>query len=220
MRAGLRSKTWKVSLHKRKANKVVPESCIGGLFFPHFGEIFVYLYNIFGMFHVDPNKIYPKQTVSQSVIRFQDCDPLKHLNNAKYFDYFFNAREDQVPKLYGLHPMDFYNAYNAGWVIYNHNISYLRSALVGEWVTIITRLVHYDNHTIVNEYVMLDEAGKQLKTVLWSTMKYIDFATGRKVTHHDGVLDFLKSILYPSIDYYKVNFEQRVKDLNNFYKLA
>ena len=57
-----------------------------------------------------------KTTESRVVIRFQDCDPLRHLNNAKYFDYFFNAREDQVPKLYGLQVMDFINAYKAAWV--------------------------------------------------------------------------------------------------------
>ena len=39
------------------------------------------------MFRLDPNKQYPKKLYSKSVIRFQDCDPLKHLNNAKYFDY-------------------------------------------------------------------------------------------------------------------------------------
>lgn len=62
-------------------------------------------------FHVD--KEYPKETESRAVIRFQDCDPLKHLNNAKYFNYFFNSREDQVPKLYGVEIIDFITAFNA-----------------------------------------------------------------------------------------------------------
>ncbi|WP_192348725.1 hypothetical protein [Algoriphagus sp. Y33] len=29
---------------------------------------------------------------SNSVIRFQDYDPFNHLNNARYIDYFINAR--------------------------------------------------------------------------------------------------------------------------------
>jgi len=45
---------------------------------------------------IDLSKTYPKLTESRAIIRFQDCDPLRHLNNAKYFDYFYNAREDQV----------------------------------------------------------------------------------------------------------------------------
>ena len=84
------------------------------------------------MFEYNPDKNYPKETESRVLIRFQDCDPLRHLNNAKYFDYFFNAREDQVPKLYGVEMMDFIRKYQAAWVIYNHNISYVKPANVGE----------------------------------------------------------------------------------------
>lgn len=40
------------------------------------------------MFEYNKDKHYPKETESRVVIRFQDCDPLQHLNNAKYFDYF------------------------------------------------------------------------------------------------------------------------------------
>jgi len=64
----------------------------------------------------DPNKSYPKETETASVIRFQDCDPLGHLNNAKYFDYFFNAREDQVSKIYGYNPGEISNGLAVpGW---------------------------------------------------------------------------------------------------------
>ena len=60
------------------------------------------------MFQLDPNKQYPKKLYSKAVIRFQDCDPLKHLNNAKYFDYFFNAREDQVATIYEFDYNDYF----------------------------------------------------------------------------------------------------------------
>ena len=92
------------------------------------------------MFIIDPNRNYEKQTESRVVIRFQDCDPLRHLNNAKYFDYFFNAREDQLPKVYGVEIMDLIKSNEAVWVVYNHHIAYLRPANLGEWVRIVTRL--------------------------------------------------------------------------------
>ena len=84
------------------------------------------------MFEFDPNKNYQKTTESRAVIRFQDCDPLRHLNNAKYFDYFFNSREDQVPKLYGIQQSEIYRAFNAVWVVYNHQIAYIKPALMGD----------------------------------------------------------------------------------------
>ena len=38
---------------------------------------------------------------SKVAIRFQDCDPFAHLNNAKYIEYFINAREDHLIQAYG-----------------------------------------------------------------------------------------------------------------------
>ena len=31
--------------------------------------------------------------------RFSDCDPFGHLNNARYIDYFINAREDHLRRI-------------------------------------------------------------------------------------------------------------------------
>lgn len=165
------------------------------------------------MFVFDKNKDYPKETESLVVIRFQDCDPLRHLNNAKYFDYFFNAREDQVPKLYGLQVTDFYKTYHAAWVIYNHNISYLKPADMGEWVKIKSRLVWFNHNTIVVEYAMYDKAESQLKTLLWSTMRYIDIESGRSTEHEGEVLDFLHATKYPLLDFEKLDIMHRIKQI-------
>jgi len=145
------------------------------------------------MFEYNPDKHYPSQTESRTVIRFQDCDPLQHLNNAKYFDYFFNSREDQVPKLYGVEMMDFIRKYNAAWVIYNHNISYVRPAKVGEWVRIMSRVLWFNQNTVVLEYYMTDDSEKELKTLLWTTMRYVSISDGKSTDHKGAILDFLKA---------------------------
>ena len=44
----------------------------------------------------------PNKLQSAVKIRFQDCDPFNHLNNAAYLNYFVNAREDQISKHYGI----------------------------------------------------------------------------------------------------------------------
>ncbi len=38
----------------------------------------------------------PKFTSELVKIRFQDCDPFQHLNATRYFNYFFNSRDDQI----------------------------------------------------------------------------------------------------------------------------
>jgi len=167
------------------------------------------------MFILDKDKSYQKETESKVVIRFQDCDPLKHLNNAKYFDYFFNAREDQVPRLYDLQMVDFHTVYKATWVVYNHQISYIKPAIMGEWVRIMSRLIWYNENTILLEYYMTDESKKQLKTLLWSTMRYVKIDTGKSTPHEGMVLDFLKATLLPDIHIPDSGFMDRIRQLKN-----
>jgi len=75
------------------------------------------------MFKLAEGKTYPKITQSRAIIRFQDCDPFQHLNNTNYFNYFFNAREDQVGHLYDFNVSELYKEYHTGWVVYNHQIA-------------------------------------------------------------------------------------------------
>lgn len=45
-------------------------------------------------------KIINKEPIGDVVIRFQDCDPFGHLNNARYIDYFINERENHLLQYY------------------------------------------------------------------------------------------------------------------------
>tara|TARA_R110002020_G_scaffold54782_4_gene152486 strand:- start:666 stop:1175 length:510 start_codon:yes stop_codon:yes gene_type:complete len=164
------------------------------------------------MFEFNSEKHYPKETESRVLIRFQDCDPLRHLNNAKYFDYFFNAREDQVPKLYGVEMMDFIKKYQAAWVIYNHNISYVKPAQVGEWVRIKSRIIWHNHNTVVLEYYMTDDSEKQLKTLLWTTMRYVTLAEGKSTDHTGAVNEFLLATSMNE-DISGIQIKDRVKSL-------
>lgn len=161
----------------------------------------------------DPRKKYPKETESTTIIRFQDCDPLGHLNNAKYFDYFFNAREDQVAKIYGYSPGELYQKYRCSWVVYNHNISYIRSVVFGERVKIMSRPIYYDHNTVVVEYYMTDEMKKDLKTLMWTTIKYINVETGRLTEHQPEVTSFLKIMKLPGVDYPGITISERIREI-------
>lgn len=165
------------------------------------------------MFVVDPMRDYPTETESRVIIRFQDCDPLKHLNNAKYFDYFFNAREDQVPKLYGVEFLDFIHSFGAVWVVYNHHIAYLKPANMGEWVRIKSRIIWFDETTMVVEYLMLNDHGTHLKTLMWTTLKYVGMNTSTTVKHPEPVLNYLKAIQHPGADYHPHRFDERVQEV-------
>ncbi|MBD2767519.1 acyl-CoA thioesterase [Hymenobacter sp. BT664] len=75
-------------------------------------------------------------------VHFQDCDMLGHLNNARYLDYFLNAREDHTTEHYALNMGELAREQNAAWVITKHHISYLKPARQGAQVRISSQLIH------------------------------------------------------------------------------
>ncbi|RYF60008.1 MAG: acyl-CoA thioesterase [Cytophagaceae bacterium] len=165
------------------------------------------------MFRRDPGRIYPTETESRVIIRFQDCDPLQHLNNAKYFDYYFNAREDQVAKLYDFNPGQLFHELRTSWVVYQHQIAYIRPALVSEWIRISSRLIYHNEDTIVTEFYMTDDARTHLKNVLWTISKYVSVDTGRRVAHDPVIQEFLNATELPDVDYPHIGFNDRIKTI-------
>lgn len=154
----------------------------------------------------------PRLTSSRTLVHFQDCDPFQHLNNIKYFDYFFNAREDQVTHQYKFNATEVFRKMKAGWVIYHHEISYIRPAGVGEWVRIFSRIIFYNDNTLVIEYFMTDDSGRQLKTLLWSTLKYVDLQ-GKLSVHPAAITAYLKAVASPIENFEKTDFLGRIKVL-------
>src|SRR5262245_22363724 len=105
----------------------------------------------------------PKELENTTQIRFQDCDPYRHLNNARYIDYFMNAREDQLAQFYKFRVFEV-SAENA-WVVSKTQIAYLTPAVMLEQVLIRTRLLHAGESVLVVEGLMLDREEKRLKAV-------------------------------------------------------
>ena len=104
--------------------------------------------------------------------------------------------------------------YKAAWVVYNHNISYVRPAMVGEWVRIMSRLLWYNNNTVVVEYYMTDDSKKELKTLLWTTMRYVTLKEGKSTDHDGSILDFLKATS-EDLDISDITIKDRVKSLKS-----
>lgn len=134
-----------------------------------------------------------KEPVSAYIIRFNDCDPFSHLNNASYINYFMNAREDHLVDAYGIQLKD-YAAKGLGWVVTQHQIAYLKPALVAEKVQIFSRVLDHTNNQIRVEMWMTDEEKKKVKSLLWSTFTHIDLKTGRRAEHDPKMMELLEQI--------------------------
>ena len=112
-------------------------------------------------------------------IRFSDCDMFAHLNNARFLDYFLNAREDQLRDHYQFDLNVQYKT-GAGWVIGGHEIFYLRPAMMAESVVIQTALFHSGPEHILVEMQMMDEKETHLKSLLWTRFVPVNLKTQKK----------------------------------------
>ncbi|SNC76119.1 acyl-CoA thioester hydrolase [Hymenobacter gelipurpurascens] len=146
-------------------------------------------------------------------IRFQDCDMLGHLNNARYLDYFLNAREEHTIQHYALNLGQISRDLGAAWVITKHHLAYLRPAQHAEIVRIRTQLIHFDNSNLVVEMQMLSEDGLRLKAVLWSEMAFVKVPGGTRTEHNDDLMDMLDELDVEDISYDPDGFDDRVKRL-------
>lgn len=133
----------------------------------------------------NPNSVYK--------IRFSDCDLFGHLNNARYIDYFMNAREDHLKQAYNLTLAEYYQK-GISWVVTGHEIAYLRSAVYDEMVNIETTLLSAQPDGLYVELVMTDEPKSHLKAIMRTKFTPINPKTGKRETHTAAFMDWAKSI--------------------------
>ncbi len=144
---------------------------------------------------------------SKAKIRFQDCDPFNHLNNAAYLNYFMNAREDQLIDYYGIDIYKMADKEGKSWVVSNNQIAYLRPAFLMEDVVIESRLLKYDESKIQVELRMLNANKTEIKAIMWSTFVHFNLIQQKKEVHSEDFMNLFKTVVNP-ID--EDIFEERI----------
>lgn len=139
----------------------------------------------------------PSVLESTVKIRFQDCDPFNHLNNAAYINYLINAREDQVVEKYGLDIYKIAKTEGKSWVVASNQIAYLKPAFLMEKVVVQSQLVQYTESQLRVEFRMLTEDKSEVKAVMWSDLVYFNFMTKKRDTHSEYFSDLFASVVAP-----------------------
>ena len=132
-------------------------------------------------------------------VRFNDCDPFSHLNNARYIDYFINAREDHLRDNYQMRLSDFAKR-GIGWVVTSHEIYYMRPAVYNEAVSIQSVVLELGEGHLLVEMLMQDEARQNNKAIMWSKFTCINLKTGKRENHPDDFMGFAKQVVADDID--------------------
>jgi acyl-CoA thioester hydrolase len=144
-------------------------------------------------------------------VRFSDCDLFGHLNNARYIDYFLNAREDHLKHYHDLNLAEFYQN-NLAWVVGGHEIAYLRPALYNEVVTIQSTLLKAEAEYLLVETQMKNENQSHLKAIMRTRFVPINTKTGRKTPHELFFMEWAKTIENNEVAYYNT-LQERIKQL-------
>lgn len=139
-----------------------------------------------------------KYLQSSYTIRFNDCDPLGHLNNSKYIDYFLNAREDHLKEHYDI-DLKVWAEQGQVFVVSAHEIRYLRPATYNETVAIQSALIGSGDSWLLVEMQMFT-SDRQLKALLWTKFTRIDPRTGKKRAHPPEFREFIDLALVEEID--------------------
>lgn len=150
-----------------------------------------------------------KRPHSYYTVRFGDCDPFGHLNNARYVDYFINAREDHLKEAYQMDMKQFY-AQGMTWLVGGHEINYLKPADYNERIRIASSIIDAGADYLLVEMVMTDNKETHIKAVIHTRFIHVGLKSGRRENHPEGFMDFAKSI---AIEWNGEPFAQRVKSL-------
>lgn len=134
---------------------------------------------------------------SVSTIRFQDCDPYNHLNNAQYINYFMNAREDQVLLNYNLDVYKNAIVHKKAWVVGTNQIAYLNPAFLMEKVVIESQVIAFGPKTITIEGRMWNEDKSHLKSFIWVSLVYFDMNESVVAKHDEETMALFENIYNP-----------------------
>ena len=149
---------------------------------------------------------------SKTKIRFQDCDPFNHLNNAAYLNYMINAREDQLIEHYDIDIYKLGKTEGKNWVVGSNQISYLRPAFLMEDVVIDSQLINYTKSTLQVEIRMWNKDKTELKAVMWSTFVHFNLIKLKPENHSEKFMELFESVNLP-IE--ASNFENRIGALKS-----
>ena len=147
---------------------------------------------------------------SKATIRFQDCDPFNHLNNASYINYFMNHREDQLIEAYDIDIYAMARKSGKSWVLNSNQIAYIKPAFLMENVIIESQLIAFDKSNLKAEMRMYNTDKTHLKSIIWCGFTYFNLLKQYKEIHTEEFMALFKSILNPIEDTY---FENRILNI-------
>lgn len=144
-------------------------------------------------------------------IRFPDCDPFGHLNNASYLHYLLNARDDHLRKEYGLDMYELSAQLGKSWVVGKTEIVYKSPAIMNEEVVIQSRLIESHSKWVKVELTMMNKEESHVKALMWGTFIHFNLKSQKSTCHDKKLIDLFNQITVPVSE---LNIDERLKTLS------
>ena len=119
--------------------------------------------------------------IHQIEVRFRDCDPMGHVNNAVYLTYLEQTRFAYWRELARG------QAIKPGMILARMEIDYRTPATVGELLDIRMRVVRIGRSSFESEYEVVDSRDRHLVAQARSVQVVYDYAAGKPVPMPDAV---------------------------------
>ena len=118
-------------------------------------------------------------------VRFRDCDPLGHVNNAVYLTYLEQARFSLWRKLWGLGE-DTSSSARPGVILARSEVDYKIPARYGDTLEIRLFLARLGRTSFTYSYEVVDQAGRIVAVATTVQVMY-DYKTAKPVPIPDDI---------------------------------
>ncbi len=123
------------------------------------------------------------------------------------------SMQDHLLRFYGFDIFKIARETGMGWVVGQHQISFIRPVSLMETVRIKTRLLSYSKHAILIESLMLDAENEWIRSLLWTEYFHYDLKKKSVSAHDKEYLEFFEKIHLPHQG--DLNFELRNLQIRN-----
>jgi acyl-CoA thioester hydrolase len=117
-------------------------------------------------------------------VRFRDCDPMGHVNNAVYLTYLEQTRFAHWRSLWGFGPQ--LPPGRPGVILAHVECDYKRPATYGETLEVRLTIGQLGRSSFRYEYEIVDEAGRTVLTAKTVQVMY-DYTAGKPVPIPDDI---------------------------------
>lgn len=119
------------------------------------------------------------QIQTEITVRWADCDPMGHVNNAVYITYMEQARIAFFRKFFKLKPGDRIKPEHFQFVIAENSCRYLKPAFIEQTLSVMIKAQEVKNSSFVFEYEIKDQLTGELIATGRSVQVWYDYQTGK-----------------------------------------